>query len=229
EEPGAARGLGCIGLTVSDADRAAGFDARVLDFHREVEVEVAGEAWERLQGVFGPRARTVRVRSAPSGWTSPSTSCRAAGPCRTTCGPNDRSFQHAAIVVSDLDEAYRRLRAARVERTAAAPGLEPERRQDPRLLLPRSEDVDMDQWEAGFTDREGRFYNRQEAAHLFGVRGRLGSESYFAGAANPTLEAGHLEAWRKPALTSYWRAPVASSRVSTYACGTTLEHPCRAA
>jgi hypothetical protein len=29
-------------------------------------------------------------------------------------------------------------------------------------------------------------------------------------------------------LSSYWRAPLAPSRAPTYACGTTLEHPCRA-
>jgi hypothetical protein len=64
--------------------------------------------------------------------------------------------------------------------------------------LPGGEDVDLSQWEAGFTDREGRFHDREEAARLVGARGRLESESYFAGAANPTLEAGRLEAWRKP-------------------------------
>ena len=64
--------------------------------------------------------------------------------------------------------------------------------------LPEGEEVALDQWEAGFTDGAGRFYNRMEAAQLVGVRGRLESESYFAGAANPTLEAGHLEAWLKP-------------------------------
>jgi hypothetical protein len=63
--------------------------------------------------------------------------------------------------------------------------------------LPGGEDVDLAQWEAGFTDCEGRFYDRQEAARLVGLSGRLESESYFAGAANPTLEAGHLEAWHK--------------------------------
>src|SRR6185369_10343064 len=48
--------------------------------------------------------------------------------------------------------------------------------------LPGGEDADLDQWEAGFTDREGRFYDREEAARLVGVRGRLEAESYFAGA-----------------------------------------------
>ena len=65
--------------------------------------------------------------------------------------------------------------------------------------LPGGEDADLDAWEAGFTDSQGRFYDRQEAARLVGVCGRLESESYFGGAAYPTLEAGHLEAWRKPA------------------------------
>ena len=66
--------------------------------------------------------------------------------------------------------------------------------------LPGGEDVDLEQWEAGFTDCEGRFYNRQEAARLVGLSGQLESESYFAGAANPTLDAGYLEAWHKPQL-----------------------------
>jgi hypothetical protein len=60
------------------------------------------------------------------------------------------------------------------------------------------DDVDLDAWEAGFTDGDGRFYSREEAARAIGLRGRLESESYFAGERNPTLEAGHLEAWHKP-------------------------------
>jgi len=61
-------------------------------------------------------------------------------------------------------------------------------------------DVDLDQWEAGFTDSDGRFYSREEAARAVGLCGRLESESYLAGEENPTLEAGHLEAWRKAEL-----------------------------
>lgn len=60
------------------------------------------------------------------------------------------------------------------------------------------DDVALEEWEAGFTDRDGRFYSREEAARAVGVCGRLESESYFAGQECPTLEAGHLEAWRKP-------------------------------
>jgi hypothetical protein len=35
--------------------------------------------------------------------------------------------------------------------------------------LPGGEDVDLDHWEAGFTDDDGRFYDRREAARLMGV------------------------------------------------------------
>jgi len=51
---------------------------------------------------------------------------------------HDRWFQHVAIVVSDMDRAYARLRAQRVEHASPAPapaGLEPERRRHPRVLL----------------------------------------------------------------------------------------------
>ncbi len=62
------------------------------------------------------------------------------------------------------------------------------------------DEPELDAWEAGFTDADGRFYDREEAARLVGVCGRLESESYFACEENPTLEAGRLESWRKPRL-----------------------------
>src|SRR5512140_2359272 len=66
--------------------------------------------------------------------------------------------------------------------------------------LPGGEEADLEMWEAGFTNDEGCFHTRWEAARLLGVCGRLESESYFSGAANPTLEAGFREAWRKPGM-----------------------------
>jgi hypothetical protein len=64
--------------------------------------------------------------------------------------------------------------------------------------LPGGDEADLAAWEAGFTDRAGRFHDRRDAARLVGLSGRLESESYFTGDADPTLEAGHLEAWHKP-------------------------------
>jgi catechol 2,3-dioxygenase-like lactoylglutathione lyase family enzyme len=116
-----AQAVGCIGLTVSDADRSADFYARVLDFRREKEVEVAGESWERLSGVFGMRARTVRLRLGAECLELTEYLAPRGRPAPDDARSNDRSFQHVAIVVADMDEAYRRLRAARVEHASTGP------------------------------------------------------------------------------------------------------------
>ena len=110
-----------VGYTVSDLDRAVAFFTGVLDFERVSEVEVAGEAFERLEGVFGARARIARLRLgaeqielteylAPRGRRLPE-----------DAKSNDRAFQHLAIVVSDMDRAYARLRQQRVEQVSTAP------------------------------------------------------------------------------------------------------------
>jgi hypothetical protein len=96
------------------------FYVRVLDFRREVEIEVAGDPYQRLSGVFGVRTRTARAAGeecldlteyvAPRGRPAPADS-----------RSNDRWFQHVAIVVADMDRAYQRLRAARVEHVSSGP------------------------------------------------------------------------------------------------------------
>jgi catechol 2,3-dioxygenase-like lactoylglutathione lyase family enzyme len=116
-----AQAIGCVGLTVSDADRSAEFYTRVLDFRREKEIEVAGESWERLSGVFGMRARTLRVRLGAECLDLTEFLTPRGRPSPDDARSNDRSFQHVAIVVADMDEAYRRLRAARVEHASTGP------------------------------------------------------------------------------------------------------------
>ena len=54
--------VGAIGMTVSDMDSSVDFYSRVLSFEKVSDVEVAGEDYERLQGVFGLRMRVVRMR-----------------------------------------------------------------------------------------------------------------------------------------------------------------------
>ncbi len=113
--------VGAIGITVADLDRSTAFYRDVLGFAPEPVVEVAGEDYERLEGVFGLRMRVAKLRLgsevielteylAPRGRAMPEDS-RA----------NDRWFQHAAIVVSDLDRAYRVLREHRVEHASSGP------------------------------------------------------------------------------------------------------------
>jgi hypothetical protein len=54
-----------VAITVADLDRALAFYTRVLPFELVAEHEVAGEAWERLLGVFA-LGQALLARS-PSG------------------------------------------------------------------------------------------------------------------------------------------------------------------
>ncbi len=110
-----------VALTVSDADRSVDFFTRVLSFEKVSDVEVAGADYERLQGVFGLRMRVVRLKLgdeqlelheylAPRGREVP-----------VDARSNDRSFQHVAIIVSDMARAYGRLREFEVTHASTGP------------------------------------------------------------------------------------------------------------
>src|SRR5215510_3375221 len=57
----AATSVESIGLTVSDMDRAVEFYS-ALTFRKVSDVEVLGDDFEHLEGVFGARMRIVRMQ-----------------------------------------------------------------------------------------------------------------------------------------------------------------------
>ena len=109
-----------VGMTVSDMDRAVGFYS-ALTFQKVSDVEVLGDEFEHLEGVFGARMRVVRMQLgneyldltqylAPPGRAIP-----------TDSRSNDLWFQHIAIVVRDMDEAFEKLRALKVQFVSTGP------------------------------------------------------------------------------------------------------------
>jgi catechol 2,3-dioxygenase-like lactoylglutathione lyase family enzyme len=110
-----------VGLTVSDADRTADFFSRVLDFEKVSDVEVTGGEYERLQGVFGLRMRVVRMRLGDEQIELTQYLAPEGRPLPTDARSNDRSFQHVAIIVSDMDKAYARLREHKVRHASTGP------------------------------------------------------------------------------------------------------------
>jgi catechol 2,3-dioxygenase-like lactoylglutathione lyase family enzyme len=115
-----------IAVTVSDMDRSVAFYKEVLNFAQVSDVEVSGDDYEHLYGVFGARIRIVRLKLgdeylqleqfiAPSGRTIPVDS-----------KSNDRWFQHVAIIVSDMDRAYAWLREHHVQHASTGPQLLPQ-------------------------------------------------------------------------------------------------------
>ncbi len=110
-----------VGITVRDLDRSIRFYTDVLRFVVVERRDAHGAAEERLRGVFGTHTETAVLRLgderielveflAPRGRSMPEDS-----------HSNDRWFQHVAIVVSDMDVAYARLREQRVQHASPVP------------------------------------------------------------------------------------------------------------
>ncbi len=113
--------VGPVGLTVSDMDRSVAFFSKVLTFEKESDVEVAGDAFEHLEGVFGARARVVRMRLGDERIELTQYLAPRGRPIPADARSNDRWFQHIAIIVRDMDQAYARLREHGVAHASTGP------------------------------------------------------------------------------------------------------------
>ncbi len=114
-----------IGITVNDLDRAVGFYTTVLGFEHVTESEVTGEKYERLYGVFGLRLRTATLRLGNERIELMEFIAPRGRPIPADSKSNDGWFQHVAIIVSDMDAAYRRLREHKVQHASSGPQLLP--------------------------------------------------------------------------------------------------------
>jgi catechol 2,3-dioxygenase-like lactoylglutathione lyase family enzyme len=110
-----------VGITVSDADRSIDFYTRVLGFVPESDVEVAGPPWEQFWNLFPVRARVVRLRLGGEALELTEYVTPRGRPAPADMRSNDRWFQHVAVVVSDMDRAYRWLRDQRVAHVSPEP------------------------------------------------------------------------------------------------------------
>ncbi len=114
-------GVEAPGLTVSDMDRSVAFFSRVLTFEKVSDVEVAGEGYERLHGVFGLRIRVVRMKLGDEQVELVEYLAPRGRPVPDDARSNDRSFQHVAIIVSDMEKAYQMLREHKVRHVSTGP------------------------------------------------------------------------------------------------------------
>lgn len=114
-----------VGVTVADLDVALRFYTEVLDFEKLAEEELAGEEFERATGVFGARARRARLRLGREEFELTDYLAPASQPLPADSRSHDRWFQHIAIIVSDMDAAYARLRRHKAEHISSGPQLLP--------------------------------------------------------------------------------------------------------
>src|SRR6266850_4022248 len=125
QNPALVEGVDAIGITVSDMDRAVEFYSKVLTFEKVSDTELAGEDYERLEGVFGLRMRVVRMRLGDEFIELTEYLAPKGRPVPVDSRSNDRWFQHIAIITSDMEKAYGWLRQNKVEHASTGPQLLP--------------------------------------------------------------------------------------------------------
>jgi catechol 2,3-dioxygenase-like lactoylglutathione lyase family enzyme len=100
--------VGRISFTTSDAERLGVFYRRAFGFEPMESEYYGGEAFSRLSGVEGARARALPLRLGQETIELLAfTECGA--PYPADIGSDDPRFQHIAIVVADMETAYLRL------------------------------------------------------------------------------------------------------------------------
>ena len=121
ETPPVVSAVEAIGITVADMDRSVAFYRDVLGFERQDDTRLASEAWDRLHGIEGAQLRVVGMRLGEerielAQWLTP-----RGRPVPRDSRSHDRWFQHIAIIVNDMDQAYLRLQRHGVERISSSP------------------------------------------------------------------------------------------------------------
>ena len=109
-----------VGMTVSDMDRSVAFYSE-LAFQKVSDVEVLGEQYEHLEGVFGARMRIVRMQLGNEYLDLTEYLTPRGRPIPADSRSNDLWFQHIAIVVRNMDQAFEKLRTLKVQFVSTGP------------------------------------------------------------------------------------------------------------
>lgn len=112
--------VSAVGMTVSDMDRSIKFYSG-LTFRKVSDIEVFGDEYEDLVGVFGVRMHIVRMQLGAESIELTEYLTPRGRPVPTDSRSNDLWFQHIAIVVSNMSQAFEKLRALKVQFVSTAP------------------------------------------------------------------------------------------------------------
>ncbi|MGE0480720.1 MAG: VOC family protein [Phycisphaerae bacterium] len=110
-----------VAITVADLSRSIEFYSGVLSFRVGSRMETAAPDAEAVYGVGSASVRSARLRLGGEEIELIEFAGAAGRPFPADTRGNDRWFQHIAIVTSDMDGAYRRLREHRVRHASSGP------------------------------------------------------------------------------------------------------------
>jgi catechol 2,3-dioxygenase-like lactoylglutathione lyase family enzyme len=111
-----------IGFTVADVEREADFFTTVLQFEKLADFRLVGSEYGKMEGVFNANMHIVHLRLGDqivelTQYVSPPTG----RPIPVPSYSNDEWFEHMAIVVRDMDAAYKVLQDHNVQQVSAYP------------------------------------------------------------------------------------------------------------
>lgn len=107
--------VGPVVMTVADMERSVEFYTRVLTFEKESETERSGPEIEALYGVRNAHIHVVELKLGDESIELLQFIGTSGEPVPGDARSNDLSFQHVAIIVSDMDRAYAVLRQNNVQ------------------------------------------------------------------------------------------------------------------
>ena len=108
-------------MTVSDMDRSVAFYSEVLTFAKVKEVDRSGPEFDVLYRSNGVHVRAVDLMLGNETIELLQFAGQPGAPVPADFHSNDLSFQHVAIIVSDMDKAYEVLRRNRVNHISSYP------------------------------------------------------------------------------------------------------------
>lgn len=110
-----------IGITVKEMNRSVRFYTEVLGFKKVSDDSYQGDHYEKLEGIFGINIRVVRLQLGDEYIELTDYLTTGGRSIPEDAKSNDLSFQHIAIVVSDMDKAFRQVRKYNVEYVSTLP------------------------------------------------------------------------------------------------------------
>ena len=110
-----------VGMTVADMERSLDFYTTVLSCKKISDREVVGIEFDRLYGLSNVRLRVAKLQLGDEIIELTEFLTPKGRPIPLDSRSNDRWFQHIAIVVRDMEQAYHHLHQHRVSQTSPNP------------------------------------------------------------------------------------------------------------
>ncbi|MFM9835845.1 MAG: VOC family protein [Methylophilaceae bacterium] len=115
-----------ISLTVSNIEQSVAFYEKALDFKKVSEQVIANSNYDTLTGIYGTRVKVATLQLGQETIQLEQHLTQQGRPVPVDSRSNDLWFQHFAIVVSDMNKAYRQLQQVSYQAISSAPQTIPE-------------------------------------------------------------------------------------------------------